>query len=187
MTATLDLNVVLPFLSSALSFVFAGMVADQWIQRRQPYQLVWAVGLLWYGISAGTEFLGSAYGWNESLYRAWYLFGAFGVASYLGLGTVYLLNRTRFGYFVAVSFALAALFSFLTSVKYAREGTPASDATIVAVVAVIAALGGRPRRGDPLRAPMGGPHHGRDPRGRIGLRCVGHADRPVGATRIRHR
>ncbi len=136
MTATLDLNVVLPFLSSALSFVFAAMVADQWIQRRQPYQLVWAVGLLWYGISAGTEFLGSAYGWNESLYRAWYLFGAFGVASYLGLGTVYLLNRTRFGYFVAVSFALAALFSFLTSVKYAREGTPASDATIVAVVAV---------------------------------------------------
>jgi hypothetical protein len=131
-----DLNVVLPFLSSALSFVFAAMVLDQWWRRRQPYQLVWALGLLWYGISAGTEFIGSAFGWNEPLYRTWYLFGAFGVASYLGLGTVYLLNRTRFGYFVAASFALAALFSYLTSVKYAREGTPASDSTVLLVVGV---------------------------------------------------
>ena len=131
----MDLNVVLPFLSSALSFIFAAFVGDQWLRRRQPYQLVWTVGLLWYGISAGTEFLGSAFGWNEALYRSWYLFGAFGVAAYLGLGTVYLLNRTRFGYFVAASFALAGLFSYLTSIKYAREGTPASDSTVLLVVA----------------------------------------------------
>ena len=131
----MNLNVILPFLSSALSFVFAAMVFDQWLRRRQPYQLVWSFGLLWYGISAGTEFLGSAMGWSEPLYRAWYLFGAFGVASYLGMGTIYLLNRTRFGYFVAASFALAGLFSFLTSVKYAREGTPASDTTVLLVVA----------------------------------------------------
>ncbi len=130
----MDFNVALPFLSSLLSFAFAVLVADQWVRRRQPYQLVWTVGLLWYGISAGTEFLGSAFGWNEPLYRTWYLVGAFGVAAYLGLGTVYLLNRTRFGYFVAASFALAGLFSFLTSLKYAREGAPASDVTVVAVV-----------------------------------------------------
>jgi hypothetical protein len=129
-----DLNVVLPFLSSALSFVFAALVGDQWLRRRQPYQLVWTVGLLWYGISAGTEFLGSGFGWSEPLYRAWYLFGAFGVAAYLGLGTIYLLNRTRFGFFVAASFALAGLFSLLTSVKYAREGTPASGETVLLVV-----------------------------------------------------
>jgi hypothetical protein len=133
--ARVDLNVILPLLSSLLSFVFAAMVFDQWLRRRQPYQLVWSLGLLWYGISAGTEFVGSLYGWNEPLYRAWYLFGAFGVASYLGMGTVYLLNRTRFGYFVAFSFALAGLFSYLTSIKYAREGTPASDTTVLLVVA----------------------------------------------------
>jgi hypothetical protein len=130
-----DLNVILPFASSALSFVFAALVFDQWLRRRQPYQLVWTIGLLWYGISAGTEFLGSAFGWNEPLYRAWYLFGAFGVASYLGLGTVYLLNRTRFGYFVAASFVLAGLLSFLTARKYANEGIPASDVTVLLVVA----------------------------------------------------
>jgi len=129
-----DLNVILPFASSGLSFVFAALVFDQWLRRRQPYQLVWSIGLLWYGISAGTEFLGGAFGWNEPLYRTWYLIGAFGVAAYLGLGTVFLLNRTRFGYFVAASFALAALFSFLTARKYANEGIPASDVTVLLVV-----------------------------------------------------
>ncbi|HSK94685.1 MAG TPA: hypothetical protein VLA76_11600 [Candidatus Angelobacter sp.] len=148
----MDPDIILPFLSSALSFVFAVLVGDQWLRRRQPYQLVWTVGLLWYGISAGTEFLGSAFGWNEPLYRTWYLVGAFGVAAYLGLGTVYLLNRTRFGYFVAVSFGLAALFSGLTAVKYTREGVPPSSESVVGVVgaalaaAVLIALVTRFRR-----------------------------------------
>jgi len=131
-----DLNVILPFASSALSFVFAALVFDQWLRRRQPFQLVWSVGLLWYGISAGTEFIGGAVGWSEPVYRAWYLFGAFGVASYLGLGTVYLLNRTRFGYFVAASFAVAGLLSYLTSVKYANEGIPPGGTTVALVVGI---------------------------------------------------
>ncbi|MBA2631397.1 MAG: hypothetical protein H0U86_00100 [Chloroflexi bacterium] len=132
----MDPNVLLPFGSSALSFVFAALVADQWWRRRQPYQLVWTLGMLWYGIGAGTEFLGGAFGWNEALYRTWYAFGAFGVAAYLGLGTIFLLNRTRFGYFVALSFALAALFSFLAASRYAREGSPAADAIVLAVVGI---------------------------------------------------
>ena len=171
----MDLNVVLPFLSSVLSFAFAALVADQWLRRRQPYQLVWTIGLLWYGISAGTEFLGSAFGWSEPLYRTWYLVGAFGVAAYLGLGTVYLLNRTRFGYFVAASFALAALFSFLTSVKYAREGTAASDDRRAARRGRVAGQRDRGRPDDSLRAPLERPCHGGDPRSRIDRRHLGNA------------
>ncbi len=131
----MDPNVILPFASSALSFVFAAMVADQWWRRRQPYQLVWTIGLLWYGISAGTEFWGSAFGWSEPLYRAWYLIGAFGVAAWLGLGTVFLLNRTRFGYVVAFSIFAGGLFSILSGLARANEGDPASGGTILAVVA----------------------------------------------------
>ena len=40
------MNIALPFLSSLLSFLFAAMVGDQWLRRRQPYQLVWTIGLL---------------------------------------------------------------------------------------------------------------------------------------------
>jgi hypothetical protein len=128
-------NIALPLLSSVLSFLFAAMVGDQWVRRRQPYQLVWTIGLLWYGISAGTEFLGSAFGWSEPLYRTWYLIGAFGVASYLGLGTVFLLNRTRFGYFVAFSLFAGGLFSILAAAARAKEGVPASGGAVAAVVA----------------------------------------------------
>src|SRR3954471_694115 len=94
-------NVLLPLLSSSLSFAFAGLVLAQWARRRRSFQIIWAVGLLWYGVSAGTEFLGSAFGWSEPIYRAWYLIGAFFVAAWLGMGTVALLGKTRFGYFVA--------------------------------------------------------------------------------------
>ena len=164
----MDPNVLLPFGSSALSFVFAAFVADQWWRRRQPYQLIWTIGLLWYGISAGTEFLGSAFGWNEPLYRAWYLIGAFGVAAYLGLGTVFLLNRTRFGYFVAFSVFAGGLFSILSGLARSREGDPASAATV---------LRRRPRRhgcragdrpGHALPALAHGAGHRGDPGRRIG-------------------
>jgi hypothetical protein len=106
-------NVVLPLTSSLLSFIFAVFLLDQWRERRKPYQLIWTIGMLWYGISAGTEFVGGALGWSEPLYRAWYLTGAVWVAGWLGLGTMYLLAKTRFGYGAAFSVLLAGLFTFL--------------------------------------------------------------------------
>jgi hypothetical protein len=135
----MDPNVILPFLSSALSFVFAAMVADQWLRRRQPYQLVWTIGLLWYGISAGTEFLGGLVGWSEPLYRTWYLIGAIYVAGWLGLGTVYLLGKTRFGYAFAFSLLLAGLFTFLSQAKYNYTDSGATPILYFSV-AVLAAL-----------------------------------------------
>lgn len=137
----MDLNVILPLLSTLLAFAFAALVANQWLRRRQPYQLVWTLGLVWYGIGAGAEAIGGAFEWNETLYRAWYAFGAFGVAAYLGLGTIFLLNRTRFGYFVAVAFGLAALFSFLAANRYAADGDPVSAGVVTAVVGTTVAAG----------------------------------------------
>jgi hypothetical protein len=106
-----NLNVALPLASSILSFVFFAFLIDQWRERRRTYQLVWAIGMLWYGVSAGTEFLGGAIGWSEPLYRAWYLVGAIFVAGWLGLGTCLLLARTRFGLALVPVFLLLALIS----------------------------------------------------------------------------
>src|ERR1700694_2859321 len=151
------LNVVLPLGSSVLSFAFASMVFDQWWQRRQAFQLVWAIGLLWYGISAGTEFIGGAFGWSEPLYRAWYLIGAFYVAAYLGAGSIYLLSKTRFGYFAGATVLIGGLLSLLFSHANARGGdmplypgstTAATVAFVIASVggiAIIAATAVRPR------------------------------------------
>lgn len=132
-----SLNVVLPLASSVLSFVFAAMVLDQWWQRRHSFQLVWAIGLAWYGISSGSEFLGAAFGWSAPLYRTWYLIGAFLVPAYLGAGTLYLLNKTRFGYFVAASVALGGLFSLLATSKYPGSTTGGYIAFAFALAAVV--------------------------------------------------
>ena len=129
------MQAILPLGSSLLGFVFAAMVLDQWWQRRRAFQLVWGIGLIWYGIATGTEFLGSAFGWSEPLYRTWYLVGAFLVPSYLGAGTLYLLHKTRFGYFVAASIALGGLFSLAATAKYPGSATGGYVALGVALVA----------------------------------------------------
>jgi hypothetical protein len=121
------------------------MVFDQWWQRRQAFQLVWAIGLLWYGISAGCEFVGGAFGWSEPLYRAWYLIGAFFVAAYLGAGTIYLLSKSRFGYFAGATVLIGGLLSLLFSHANVKGGDvplyPGS-ATAGTIAFVIALLGG---------------------------------------------
>jgi hypothetical protein len=111
------------------------MVLDQWWQRRHSFQLVWFLGLLWYGIATACEFLGGAFGWNTGLYRVWYLVGAFLVPAYLGAGTLYLLNKTRFGYFVAASVVLGGLFSLLATSKYAGSATAGYIALFASLVA----------------------------------------------------
>lgn len=143
-------NVVMPLLSSVLSFVFFVLLADQWRERRRPYQLVWAIGMLWYAVSAGTEFLGGAFGWSEFLYRTWYLIGAVWVAGWLGLGTMFLLAKTRFGYAVAFSIFLAGLFTYLTEAKYhyANSGNAELLYFLVGTVTAIAVLVMSIRRDD---------------------------------------
>ena len=86
---------------------------DQWRERRGGFQLIWAFGMLFYGVAAGCEAIAGASGWNEALYRTWYLTGAVWTAGWLGLGTAFLLGRTRFGYSFALCLFLAGLFTFL--------------------------------------------------------------------------
>ncbi|HEY5629768.1 MAG TPA: hypothetical protein VIR16_09685 [Candidatus Limnocylindrales bacterium] len=109
---------VLPWLTAVLALVMAAGLLDQWRRRRQPFQLIWAAGMAFFGIASGCEALATAGGWTEPLYRAWYLAGASWTAGWLGLGTAVLLGRTRFGYAFAVSIFLAGLFTLLTQAKY---------------------------------------------------------------------
>ena len=134
----MNLNAILPLASSVLSLVLFLLLIDQWRERRRPYQLVWAIGMLWYGLSAGTEFLGGAFGWNETLYRLWYLIGAIWVAGWLGLGTILLLARTRFGLALVPVFLLLALISLGAAKTYPDTGIASP---LYAAIAVVLAIG----------------------------------------------
>ncbi|MBA3877908.1 MAG: hypothetical protein C0498_13485 [Anaerolinea sp.] len=117
---------LLPGMTAVLALVFAVALVDQWRERRQTFQLVWAIGMAFFGIGAASEAIAGAGGWNEALYRTWYLTGAVWTAGWLGLGTAFLLNRTRFGYAFAFTLFLGGLFTFLTQRKFDYPGAGAA-------------------------------------------------------------
>src|SRR3954471_24414645 len=109
---------LLPALTSILALVMAVALLDQWRERRQTFQLVWAVGMLFFGIASGCEAVAAASGWNEALYRTWYLTGAVLTAGWLGLGSAVLLARTRFGYTFGILVLLAGLITVGTQARF---------------------------------------------------------------------
>jgi hypothetical protein len=113
---------ILPAVTSVLALAFSVALFDQWRERRGGFQLIWAIGMLFYGIASGTEAVAAASGWNEALYRIWYLTGALLTAGWLGLGTAFLLAKTRFGYAFAFCLFLAGLFTFLTQRRFDYPG-----------------------------------------------------------------
>jgi hypothetical protein len=116
------MSVALPAVTAVLALVMAVALLDQWRDRRQPFQLVWAIGMTFFGIASGCEAIAAASGWNEGLYRTWYLTGAVLTAGWLGLGTITLLAKTRFGYAIALSIFLAGVFTLLTQRRFNYEG-----------------------------------------------------------------
>jgi hypothetical protein len=121
----MELTIILPTLTAILALVFSAALFDQWRERRGGFQLIWAFGMLFYGIGSACEAIGAAAGWNEILYRTWYLTGAVWTAGWLGLGTAYLLGRTRFGYSFALCLFLAGLFTFLVRNQPQYQGAGA--------------------------------------------------------------
>jgi hypothetical protein len=132
-------TVLLPALTSVFALVFAIALLDQWRDRRQAFQLIWAIGMLFYAIGAGCEAVAGASGWNELLYRTWYLTGAVWTAGWLGLGTAFLLGRTRFGYTFAFCLLLAGVFTLLTQRRY-EYGGAGSAPILYLIAAVVLAL-----------------------------------------------
>ena len=132
----------LPTLTSFLALVFALLLLDQWRTRRHGFQLVWAFGMLCYGIGAGAEAVAATGGWNETLYRVWYLTGAVWTAAWLGLGTAFLLGRTRFGYTYAVLLLLSGLVALMirNSPTYAGAG-PLPVLYLIGTVILALAIG----------------------------------------------
>jgi hypothetical protein len=133
---------LLPSLTSILAILFAVMLLDQWRERRHGFQLAWMFGMLWFGIGTAAEALAAAGGWSEALYRTWYLTGAIWTPAWLGLGTAFLLGKTRFGYTYAILLLLSGLLALMirNSPNYANAG-PLPILYLVGAVILALAIG----------------------------------------------
>ena len=138
----MDANVLIPAVTAVLATAMAVALVDQWRSRRRGYQMAWALGMAFFAVAVGVEAVAAAGGWSEPLYRAWYLSGAVWTAGWLGLGTAFLLGRTRFGFGFALCLFLAGLFTFLTARRnpeiYADAGTVAMLYFLAAAVLALA-------------------------------------------------
>ena len=134
----MPLTVLVPSITSILALVFSLALFDQWRERRGGFQLIWAIGMLFYGIAAGCEAIAGASGWNETLYKTWYLTGAVWTAGWLGLGTAFLLGRTRFGYAFALCLVLAGVFTLLTQRRFDYPGTGSAHVLYLIAALVLA-------------------------------------------------
>lgn len=127
----MDANVLIPAVTAVLAGAFAILLLDQWRTRRRGYQAIWGLGMVFYAVAVACEALAAANGWNEPTYQLWYLTGAVWTAGWLGLGTAFLLGRTRFGFAFALSLFFAGLFTFLTA---RRDPEIYADTTTVAML-----------------------------------------------------
>lgn len=131
-------NVALPGVTALLAVTFSVALFDQWWERRRAYQLTWALGMLFFGVASACEALAAATGWNEALYRTWYLTGAVWTAGWLGLGTAFLLGRTRFGYGFALCLFLAGLFTLLTQRRFQYPEAGSAPVLYFVAAAIVA-------------------------------------------------
>lgn len=105
------INTLLPFTSSIISFVFAGLVLRRYAARKGLHLLLWGIGLVFYAIGGFCEAYYGVFGWNPLIFRLWYLCGAILVAAWLGQGTVYLLANRKLAHALMVILGLASVYA----------------------------------------------------------------------------
>ncbi len=103
-----------PLLSSIVSGIFAVLLAIQYSKRRKKHQLIWTISLVMFFIATLLEFVADfmyvtyapSIGWNEPMYRMYYVFTSPMVAL-MGAGCFYLLTHYPLGkYFLYYTIAL---------------------------------------------------------------------------------
>jgi hypothetical protein len=82
----------IPIATTCLTIVFAPIVFQRWEKKKPaPHLFWWALGIAMYGVGTFTESVTTLFGWNEVVFRSWYISGALLGGAPLAQGTVYLM------------------------------------------------------------------------------------------------
>jgi hypothetical protein len=81
---------LLAFGAALIALRLGARLASRWRATHRPEVAAWAAGLVAYALAAAAMAAGAAAGWNEGLFRAYYLFGGLLTAALLGLGSLLL-------------------------------------------------------------------------------------------------
>lgn len=111
----------LPILSTLCATFFAFVLFSRFARKGAgPHLFWWGIGMVTYGMGTFTEAFTSLVGWNETVFRFWYVAGAFLGGYPLAQGSAYLhLGRraaNRWAYFWVTVIAVASVFVFLAPI-----------------------------------------------------------------------
>jgi hypothetical protein len=85
--------IAFPAAAALVSAIFAIQLLTSWAHRRRLSQLAWGVAMTMYAIASLAVAAGVSGGWDPTLYRLYWLFGACLNVPYLALGSVALLQK----------------------------------------------------------------------------------------------
>lgn len=84
-----------PLVAAVVAAVFAGLVAKQYLGRRRPSQLAWAISLAMYAAASLAVVFGVAGGWTTGEFQLYWALGAVLNVPFLAGGELMLLVRNR--------------------------------------------------------------------------------------------
>lgn len=105
----MDVNQVLPFISTLVMAIFTWSVFRRWLRRRKAHFLFWSIGLAMFGAGSFAEAYFAAAGWSGAIFFIWYLFGAALNAAWIGHGSLLLLVRKRWVHILTGILVLGSL------------------------------------------------------------------------------
>jgi hypothetical protein len=112
----------IPVLTTVVAAAFATIVLRRHRERGGTHLLWWGIGLVLYGVGTLTEAATTIFGWNEWVFRVWYVTGALCGGAPLAQGTVYLLMKRRTAHLLSAlllsAILIGALFVFLSPIDW---------------------------------------------------------------------
>jgi hypothetical protein len=97
--------------AALVALAFSMATFERWIGRHRRHELAWSVSLLMFALASAALAAGAGTGWNATLFRLFYFFGAIANVPLLALGTIYLLGGRRTGDLWAAIIGLAVAFA----------------------------------------------------------------------------
>ena len=120
---------LLAFAAALLALRLGGDLVQRWRSRRAPELAAWAVALLAYAAACGALAWGAAAGWDDRVFRVYYLCGGLLTAPLLGVGSLLLAGRRWAGVvgLVWVGLAVGIAISEPLTRPVGGDGIPAAQ------------------------------------------------------------
>jgi hypothetical protein len=83
--------------ATLISVAFALSTGERWHRNRRRHEAAWTISLVMFAAGSAALWLGASIGWDEWIFKSFYLFGAILNVPFLALGTVELLAGPAHG------------------------------------------------------------------------------------------